>query len=160
MGNIIALSFLLIPAIGIIILYNKYGGRYGNKVLFTFLLTILLYWLVDSIINDVMKLSSPCNHNANPILFQLLFFTQCSIVPDINLLPLQSTERYIYWGFFFERLLLDYIAHWVGLLVIYWGILKAVIDEGWTHKQWDKYFFWNFIIYQIIINNEFYFSLF
>jgi len=157
MGFILALSFLLIPFIGIIILYNKYGGSYGNNVLFIFLLTILLYWGADSYINDVMKLSSPCN---NPILFQLLFFTQCSIVPDINLLPLQSTERYIYWGFFFERLLLDYIELWVGLFVLYWGILKAIIKEGWSEKQWINYAIWNFIIFEFIGHNEFYLSLF
>ena len=160
MGNIIALSFLLIPAIGIIILYNKYGGSYGNNVLIIFLLTILLNWGADAIINDVMNLSSPCGVQ-NPVLFQLLFYCSSVAPRDVlNSLPMDFMGNYYDWGFIFKRLLLDYIAHWVGLLVIYWGILKAVIEEGWTHKQWEKYFFWNFIIYQIIINNEFYFSLF
>ena len=160
MDTIIGLSFLLIPAIGIIILYNKYGFEYGNNVLFLFLLTILLYWGADFVINDVANSHSPCNEFYNPILFQIIF-TDCDIA-NINNIPLDkiTSDRIFDWGFFFKRLMMDYIVHWTGLVVIYWGILKAVIEEGWTFKQWEKYCFWNFIICQIIINNEFYFSLF
>ena len=146
MGNIIALSFLLIPAIGIIILYNKYGGSYGNNVLFIFLLTILLYWGADSYINDVMKLSSPCFGLHTPVLFKFFYCSWVGPRDVLNSLPMDFMENYYDWGFIFKRLLLEYIGHWTGLVVIYWGILKAVIEEGWTHKQWEKYFFWNFII--------------
>ena len=164
MGDLLTILAVLavmgIPSVGIIFLYYKYESEYVKNILFLFFMTMVCHWGADSIVNDVMKLSSPCNYNANPILYQLLFFPQCSIVPDANLLPLQFTGRYIDWGFFFKRLVLDYIQIWPAFIIFYWGILKAILDYRWTNKQWIKYAIWSLILFQIISNNEFLFDLY
>jgi len=113
----------------------------------------------DSFVNDYTKYASPCNNFYNPILFQLLF-TDCHIVSDYNNIPLHITERIIDWGFFFEELLLGYLIYWPAVLLILWGILKAIIDKGWTPNQWMNYASWNVVIFIILKHFSFLVSLF
>ena len=159
------LTFLLIgillgvPVVYIAGSYSDYGFSYGNTVLFVFLGTLILGWGVDSYINDVMKLTSPCGGLHNPVLFKLLFYCSSVAHPSvINSLPMDFMGNYYDWGFIFERLLLDYISYWTSVFVLLIGMVKGLFGESWSRAQWEKYGFWNFIICQFILQNEFIFG--
>ena len=165
MGDLLKTLGLLavqgIPSVGIIILFYKYEAEYVKNILFLFFITMVCHWGADFFINVYTNSHSPCS-TYSPILFQLLF-TNCDIA-DINNMPidqiLNNNGRIFDLGFFFETLLIDYIMIWTTFIIFYWGILKAILDYGWTNKQWFKYAIWSFILFQIISNNEFLFDLY
>ena len=115
-------------------------------------MTIFCFWIIERYEIDYYNLSScysPGEFFPNgelsqgyPVLFQ--YTTGC-------------TTSSI--GVFFRRILIEIAEIWPLLIVLYWGMFKTVIGEGWTENQWSKYAIINFIIWSLIMYNDFLFDL-
>ena len=154
MENLFAILFVVIfLGLPIATFFSSEDKDGEDPAIFLFLfLTIFCFWIIERYEIDYYNLSGcyyPGEFFPNgelskgyPVLFQ--YTTGC-------------TTSGI--GDFFWRILMEIIEIWPLLVVLYWGMFKTVIGEGWTENQWLKYGFINFIIWSLIMYNDFLFDL-